>query len=719
MSASNASSVPAEFAAGLECDLVMKGGITSGIVYPPAILRIARKYRFRSIGGTSAGAIAAVLTAAAEYGREGGGFERLDGIRIWLSERGNLLGLFQPKTATAPLLRLLLALNAFQAGEPRTRGRRATPDPARDGGGWMSSLMRWIVIGVPRCFAIASPVWFTIGALVGLAKGAWLAHRLVYEPGAWPAFSTPGVAGFEVVAAVALGYLAACIAALAHLLTVLLRGVPEQQFGVCSGMPSNAAEKPEALTPWLHRQIQTLAGLPADGTPLTVAQLRSKQHDGQDAGVELKMVTSCLSLGRPFVLPIENDLFLFSVKEFERLFPKEVVDHLVKHARRTLRLVLTGDSDVHVLPEPDDMPVGVLARMSLSFPLLLSAVPLHVVSREAFRRHQTRRASTGRPDERTFEIDPTKDLTRVWFSDGGICSNFPIHFFDAWLPTRPTFGINLTSYPPETFADSVTGAADAPAGPRRWTRARNETMALRDDDDDVERLALHEQAVAPDRTRAVFLPVANRRIHPPAVPMSTLPGFLGAIWSTAQDYKDNMLAELPSYRERIAQIRFSPDEGGLNLAMDTEQIKNIVGKGVEAGELLEDFDFDEHRWVRFRSFMAQFEHQLVHLRSALTRSDYDALLRDLVRRDYPYFENDVWREEARLRLASLRRLADEWAGAVSGGGPATAPTGAGGDPAASPGARDEAAAETRVSRPDLFGSVAPKPEGVLRVTPRV
>jgi len=44
------------------CDLVMKGGITSGIVYPNAVLSLAREYRFKSIGGTSAGAIAAAVT---------------------------------------------------------------------------------------------------------------------------------------------------------------------------------------------------------------------------------------------------------------------------------------------------------------------------------------------------------------------------------------------------------------------------------------------------------------------------------------------------------------------------------------------------------------------------------------------------------------------------------------------------------------------------------
>ena len=48
-----------------ECDMVMKGGVTSGIVYPYATLQIATKYRLHSLGGTSAGAIAAAFAAAA------------------------------------------------------------------------------------------------------------------------------------------------------------------------------------------------------------------------------------------------------------------------------------------------------------------------------------------------------------------------------------------------------------------------------------------------------------------------------------------------------------------------------------------------------------------------------------------------------------------------------------------------------------------------------
>ena|SRR5438270_147684 len=58
----------------------MKGGITSGVVYPATVSRFAETYQFVNIGGTSAGAIAAAATAAAEYRRaqgSGEGFKKL------------------------------------------------------------------------------------------------------------------------------------------------------------------------------------------------------------------------------------------------------------------------------------------------------------------------------------------------------------------------------------------------------------------------------------------------------------------------------------------------------------------------------------------------------------------------------------------------------------------------------------------------------------------
>jgi predicted acylesterase/phospholipase RssA len=51
------------------CDIVLKGGITSGIVYPLALVRLAEQFRFSSIGGSSAGAIAAAAACAAAAAR--------------------------------------------------------------------------------------------------------------------------------------------------------------------------------------------------------------------------------------------------------------------------------------------------------------------------------------------------------------------------------------------------------------------------------------------------------------------------------------------------------------------------------------------------------------------------------------------------------------------------------------------------------------------------
>ncbi len=56
----------------LQCDIILRGGITSGIVYPRAIAKLAETYDFRSIGGSSAGAIAASWTAAAAFAAKRG-----------------------------------------------------------------------------------------------------------------------------------------------------------------------------------------------------------------------------------------------------------------------------------------------------------------------------------------------------------------------------------------------------------------------------------------------------------------------------------------------------------------------------------------------------------------------------------------------------------------------------------------------------------------------
>src|SRR5262245_64490432 len=56
--------------ADLNCDVILKGGVTSGVVYPLALCELAKKYQFRRLGGTSSGAIVAAFAAAAEFHRQ-------------------------------------------------------------------------------------------------------------------------------------------------------------------------------------------------------------------------------------------------------------------------------------------------------------------------------------------------------------------------------------------------------------------------------------------------------------------------------------------------------------------------------------------------------------------------------------------------------------------------------------------------------------------------
>jgi len=74
------------------CDIVLTGGVASGVVYPWAIVELARHYRFRNIGGTSVGALAAALAAAAEYGRRTGFEQPFEALRRAPADLAHLVG---------------------------------------------------------------------------------------------------------------------------------------------------------------------------------------------------------------------------------------------------------------------------------------------------------------------------------------------------------------------------------------------------------------------------------------------------------------------------------------------------------------------------------------------------------------------------------------------------------------------------------------------------
>ncbi|MAE23410.1 MAG: patatin, partial [Pseudomonas sp.] len=488
-----------------ECDLIMKGGITSGIVYPLAITEIAKAFRLRSIGGTSAGAIAAAAAAAAELGRQRyqqgelssdpAGFATIERLPQHLcvpAANGHgtkLLALFKPAPAVRALFDTFIAILEVKGKSPWTR----LFAPLK------VMLMRHKLAALVGALLAGGPLWWSAASSASALVWLWV---LLFA---------------------ALGGVLAVIVRLA---LVASRELPASGFGLCSGMPEADDDAPdEALTTWLTQYFDQLSGQreycasQANAIecerPLTFGDLR--RH-----GIDLQVMTTCLSMARPFRLPFrddeqvrDNNQFHFRQEEFARLFPHRVVAWMGAHQR-------PGDDrgDGYLrLPLPDDLPVIVAVRMSLSFPLLLSAVPLHAVD---YRKSG-------------------KKLERCWFTDGGISSNFPIHFFDAALPRRPTFGLDL--------------------GPTDGT---------------------DEQRVRFPRNNGDARLAYWRRF--PQTGLPALRGFLALLSNVAKDWNHETLSLMPGFRDRIGLIQLTREEGGLNLTMPTERIERLTRYGREAGQ---------------------------------------------------------------------------------------------------------------------------------------
>jgi predicted acylesterase/phospholipase RssA len=537
--------------AKLECDLVMKGGITSGVVYPLAVCRVAEKYRLCNIGGASAGAIAAVAAGAAEYGRATGnrrdsaGFAGLETLpekltaEVGPEKRPRLLSLFQPTDRASAIFALLLA----------AIGKA----PA-----WQKVLRALAIV-----FA-AHPH----GAVLGLIAGAGL------------------IASSDAGASEPLRAIVAICGALALLLLGVLGSIavfawkslkalgPEANFGICSGFTRDAVEP--ALTQWLTEIVDQLAGLDGASGPITFGDLAHQN-------IKLSLMTTDLTHGRPYRLPFgasDVSSFFFKKSDFDRLFPATVVAKMIEGA-------VPRDGDYYPFPEVAHLPLVVGARMSLSFPILLQAVPLYAID-------WTLKSNQ----------DGSPVLERCWFSDGGICSNMPIHFFDALLPGRPTFALSLKGEHPDypvvlpPFRDGQSERTNV------WIPKNNSAG-----------------------TAAIW----NRFDQgAPAIPLFS---FLRAMIDTMQCWNDNLTILHPGYRDRIVHISHTDDEGGLNLNMPREVIERLARRGAAAGEALtEKFDpatgdgWHNHLWVRYRVLMAMLSDQAEPMMKALDPNRSPSLL---------------------------------------------------------------------------------------------
>ena len=543
-----------------ECDMVMKGGITSGIVYPYAILQIATKYRLKSLGGTSAGAIAAAFAAAAEYGRQNGRPEAFLILKEYcdkLPER--LLSLFQPSPELQPVI--VSGKAALAAGgiwPVLCEGLRRTRVPR-----WLGA----IALGLPSYLLQASLYATFLAALLGVLLGG------AFGLFCWgrKTFADP--------------------------LLRALRDLPAHNFGFCTGLtqPGHDPLTNPGLTDWVYRALQHIAfGDPDHPEPLTFGHLEGPEPD--KPAIDLKVVTTNLSMRRPHTLPRLGMPAGFLPEEWDKLFPKAVMDWLYGGGTAKWRL----HSGSWLFPAEDKLPVVIAVRMSLSFPVLFTAIPLVIEDTElpaivsALGGHPYRRFRTAH------------------FSDGGISSNFPIHMFDVWLPSRPTFAFSIE---------------DLLWDPNQVTR----------------------RVTLPQRT-SEGLGVQIKQLK-------TVVDFGSQVVNSAKDWQDQLLSELSGQRERIAHIFLTDKEGGLNLNMKPEVSRQLMMWGYEAGRKFTngEFDFDEHRWRRLLVIFKNLEDNLGTL-ERMWDGGYESWYRGYLRQVKSY--RAVTLTERRQIATAIRSLVD-------------------------------------------------------------
>jgi hypothetical protein len=407
----------------------------------------------------------------------------------------------------------------------------------------------------------------------------------------------------------------------------------------------------EGLTQALHRLYNALAGLPAEAAPVPFGALWTAGAGGtpESRSIDLQMITTALGMRRPFRIPNDPGTeplagFYFDETEWRQLFPKPVVDWLVEQAR-THHEVRAEDTRrvLRPLPPSGRLPIIVATRLSLSFPGLLSAVPLYVLfAGRSFRKESDRAAYRAR---------------RVYFSDGGITSNCPVQLFDAALPGRPTFAVKLHTL--ERGED-----------PGRWPR-------FLDGEDDPE-LKPRPMATTP------FAAIVDMAI---AVVMS------GLRW------RDSLQRALPGYQERVIHVGIPRNTGGLNLGMSAEDIIGLSECGRSAAErIVAEFKgprlegranrWDRHRWIRLRAMLAAtraFAGEVRRGQAAFAGVDGAPLpaprpadYRDLLASEpslEPRLGDGRARAEARALLAALAALpeSDVQGDGVQGNAPKPAP----------------------------------------------
>jgi predicted acylesterase/phospholipase RssA len=628
------------------CDLVLEGGVTSALIYTRLIAKLSRHYRFKSFGGTSSGAGIAAAGAIAERGRREllkkqgpqntqkidpeAPFDALNEFPDQLAKdkddarrRTRLLRLFQPQARTARSFRVFLVL--------LKRSSKA--------GRWAK--LRSISVELLRSHPVAAAILIVVGAIVGAVVCALIG--LAFEVGSGFAVNEP--TGSEslpsVLVSAPLPILAPGLllgAVLGLLSTVVwaawraLDAVRANHFGLCNGMDGEDSGGAPALTPSLHTLYSRLLGKEEGDDPVCFFHLWGP--DPANREIDLQVITTALNLRRPYRVPNDPGVeplagFLYDPGEWSELFPSAVMDWLAKEWRQSnpgsdgiRALDLPAQVNLRSLPPVSRLPILVAVRMSIAFPGLLSAVPMYKVEWK-------------RGDDQGFIA------RRVYFADGGITSNCPVHLFDAPLPRHPTFVVSLDDLP--------EGTKDEPP------RDRIFLQGIDTEDSGAQRPA---------------------KVHPLSSGGS-LRGVRSFVWSivdTAINWRDSLQRTIPGSEERIAIVKLAPGEGRLNLHMDACTIRKVADLGIHtADKFIEAFDgprtdgrnnaWDRHRWIRMRSTIAAARRYLRAVRVAEDDAGYVSRLANSKQMD-PRFGNDGSLEQAIALLKNLSALGVDPSGAA-------------------------------------------------------
>jgi len=467
----------------------------------------------------------------------------------------------------------------------------------------------WGIVGLMRAFPLVALACVVLGAFGVFA--AWNSELSVTQSSLQgDSFFRPAARATAVALAILSALMLPVVLCALWACRRFVHVMVSQDFGLCTGMRTpQQAGQPQALTEWLYALFQDVAGKP-HGSPLTFGDLRQVKfaETPQADGIVLRMMTTCLTGGRPYTMPMAEDSFYFNADELRHYFPAEVIAWLVDPARRRQNVAMQEraapespcDLDPRLLSLPigDELPVILGVRMSLCFPILLSAIPLY--------RNSLRKL---KPEIEGGEPKWERYVERVIFTDGGVCSNLPIHLFDAPLPAWPTFAINLR----DDFDDSWETSQDRAVRPKRG------------------------QGFAGDSNHISSAPE-----------LASVISFLSAIVTTMQNWRDVLQRSAGGSRDRVVTVRHTAEEGGLNLDMDYEAIKRMAASGeLAAQKLIDGFcptprdaqlndDWTYHRWVRLRIQLRVMDEQIRKLSDHVTSLHNQPTVPDLLSHPQPY-----------------------------------------------------------------------------------